>query len=111
MASVVKCLPKSWRKHTYTKYFLSFNCQQKRDIDIKLKSKAVYKNIVQKIIFTASSENFFKSNSNTNIEDFEPTYRLQYSILQYNNLHQIESIPIQNQSQYSVHKRKITQSY
>ena len=72
LPSVIKCLPKSWKEHTYTENdFFSFNCQQKRDIETKLKSKAVYKCIVQKIIATPSSENFFKSNLNTNSEDFE----------------------------------------
>ena len=44
LASVVKCLPKSWKEHTYNENeFFSFNCQRKRDIETKLKSKAVYK--------------------------------------------------------------------
>ena len=46
LVSVVKCLPKQWKENTYTQdtfNFLSFNCQLKRDIEIKMKSKGVYK--------------------------------------------------------------------
>ena len=44
LASVIKCLPKQWKEEIYTQdNFLSFNCQLKRDIEIKMKSKAVYK--------------------------------------------------------------------
>ena len=52
LASVVKCLPKQWKELTYTQdtfNFLSFNCQLKRDIETKMKSKGVYKNIIKKI--------------------------------------------------------------
>lgn len=57
MASVMKCLPKSRREHTYTQNdFLSSNCQRKRAIEMKLKSKAVYKSLVQKIKVTPAYE-------------------------------------------------------
>ena len=87
LASVVKCLPKSRKEHTYTENdFFSFNCQRKRDIETKLKSKAVYKYIVQKIIATPSSENFFKSNINTNSEDFEQIYSIPFNTTIYTKL-------------------------
>ena len=87
LASVVKCLPKSWKEHTYIENdFFSFNCQQKRDIEKKLKSKAVYKYIVQKIIATPSSENFFKSILNINSEDFEQIYSIPFNTTIYTKL-------------------------
>ena len=51
-----------------------------------MKSKAVYKYIVQKIIATPSSENFFKSNLNTNSEDFEQIYSIPFNTTIYTKL-------------------------
>ena len=62
LASVIKCLPKQWKEEVYTQNdFLSFNCQRKRDIEKKMKSKTVYKNVIQKIIVAPSSEPFSKT--------------------------------------------------
>ena len=64
LASVVKCLPKQWKENTYTQdNFLSFNCQLKRDIEIKMKPKGVYKNIIKEITIPPLSENFFQTSS------------------------------------------------
>ncbi len=52
-------------------YFLSFNCQLKRDIETKMKSKDVYKNIIKKITTPPSSENFFKSDFDIENENFK----------------------------------------
>ena len=51
-------------------YFLSFNCQLKRDIETKMKSKDVYKNIIKKITTPPSSEIFFKSDFDIENENF-----------------------------------------
>ena len=51
LVSVVKCLPKQWKELTYnqdTFNFLSFNCQLKRDIEMKMKSNSVYKKSLKK---------------------------------------------------------------
>ena len=66
-------------------YFLSFNCQLKRDIEIKMKSKGVYKNIIKKITIPPSSENFFKSNFDI-ANDFEQIYCTPFNATIYTKL-------------------------
>ena len=62
LASVAKRLPKQWKEEVYIENeFLSSNCQRKRDIEIKMKSKTVYKNIIQKIIVAPASDFFSKT--------------------------------------------------
>ena len=74
VASVVKCLLKQWKEKIYTQdNFLSFNFELKRDIEIKIKSKGVYKNIIKEITIPPTSENFFKSNFDIT-NDFEKIY-------------------------------------
>ena len=89
LASVVKCLPKQWKENTYTQdtfNFLSFNCQLKRDIEIKMKSKGVYKKIIKKITIPPSSENFFKSNFDIANESFEQIYCIPFNATIYTKL-------------------------
>ena len=66
LVSVVKCIPKLWKENTYNQNiidFLSFNAQQRRDIETKMKSKDVYKSIIQKIIVTPLSEHLKKNST------------------------------------------------
>ena len=110
---MVKCLPKSWKEHAYHENdFFSFNCQRKWDIETKLKSKAVYKYIVQIIIATPSSENFFKSNLNTNNGDFEQIYSIPFNTTIYTKLRAFQ-LKINHNMLYTnekLHKVKLSDS-
>ncbi len=87
LASVIKCLPKQWKEEVYTQNnFLSFNCQRKRDIEKKMKSKTVYKNIIQKIIVAPSSESFFKNNFDIENKDFSQIYSIPFNATIYTKL-------------------------
>ena len=85
LASVVKCLPKQWKEETYTQDYFFFNWQLKRDIEIKMKSKDVYKNIINEITIPPSSENFFKSNFDI-ANDFEQIYCIPFNATIYTKL-------------------------
>ena len=87
LASVIKCLPRQWKEEVYTQNnFLSFNCQRKRDIEKKMKSKTVYKNIIQKIIVAPSSESFFKNNFDIENKDFAQIYSIPFNATIYTKL-------------------------
>ena len=48
LASVIKSIPKLWKEHDYDYNhidYVSFDVQQKRDIEIKMKSRPIYKTI------------------------------------------------------------------
>ena len=52
LASVVKCIPKLWKENTYNQNiidFVSFNAQQRRDIEKKMKSKGYTKALYKKL--------------------------------------------------------------
>ena len=62
LASVIKSIPNLWKEHVYDYNhidYVSFNVQQIRDIEIKMKSRPVYENIIKKITASPASENFF----------------------------------------------------
>ena len=67
-------------------YFLSFNCQLKRDIETKMKSKDVYKNIIKKITTPPSSENFFKSDFDIENENFNKKNCIPFNATIYTKL-------------------------
>jgi len=67
-------------------YFLSFNCQLKRDIETKMKSKDVYKNIIKKITTPPSSENFFKSDFDIENENFKQKNCIPFNATIYTKL-------------------------
>ena len=67
-------------------YFLSFNCQLKRDIETKMKSKDVYKNIIKKITTPPSSEIFFKSDFDIENENFNQKNCIPFNATIYTKL-------------------------
>ena len=51
-----------------------------------MKSKTVYKNIIQKITVSPTSENFFKENFNVTNDDFEQIYSIPFNTTIYTKL-------------------------
>ena len=86
MSSVINCLPKAWKELVYNAQDIkSFEKQQQVDVT-KLKSKTVYKKMVQRIIIPPSSENFFKENFDVLNEDFERIYSIPFKATIYSKL-------------------------
>ena len=86
LASMVKCLPKQWEEEIYTQvYFLSFNCQLKRDKEIEIKSKYVYKNIIKEITTPPLSEKLFQNNFDIT-NDFGQIYWIPFNATIYTKL-------------------------
>ena len=86
MSSVINCLPKAWKELVYNAQDIkSFEKQQQVDMT-KLKSKTVYKKMVQRIIIPPSSENFFKENFDVLNEDFERIYSIPFKATIYTKL-------------------------
>ena len=86
----IKCIPKQWKEHTYNQEqidFLSFNVGRKSEIEKEMNSRAVYKQIIQKIIVSpASSENFFKQQLDIESEYFEQIYCIPFNATIYTKL-------------------------
>ena len=86
MLSVRNCLPKAWKELVYNAQDIKiFEKQQQVDMT-KLKSKTVYKKMVQRIIIPPSSENFFKENFDVLNEDFERIYSIPFKATIYTKL-------------------------
>jgi hypothetical protein len=112
LTSVRNCLPKRWKELSYSLHDIeSFKKQQQVDIN-KLKTKTVYKKMVQNIIIPPSSEHFFKENFDVLNEEFERIYSIPFKATIYTKLRAFQ-FKINHNILYTnekLHKIKISES-